>query len=127
MLLTRSSLKGRSSCRRLIAVLNPPKNSKLSERRLVDRDRTGGVTLGDAGDLFHIEDFPAAQPIQRFLQQPDRQVTDRLRLMPAPAQRTALDMPEDLLPRLFHAHDLTGVFVEQVGEGLRPGIPSSHI
>src|SRR5688572_33360974 len=66
----------------------------LIHRRLFNHNRTGLIPRGNARFFFHIEYFPATDPIQRFLQQSHRQVTDWVMRFAFPAQRTALDVPE---------------------------------
>lgn len=64
---TKSSKQGRQKRARFVYKIVGEGFSRLINGGFVDHDRAGGVSGGDASLLLDIEDFPPAQPVQRFL------------------------------------------------------------
>jgi hypothetical protein len=84
---------------------------------LVNHNRAGFISGGNASLFFHVKNFAAAHPIERFLQQAHRQMTDRIVSLALPAKWAPLDMPEDF-PIFFLDPDLLiRKFIKQFGKG----------
>ena len=61
------------------------------------------IAFGDALHFFHVKTLAAADPVQAFLQNADRQMTTRLIGVTLPANRAAIDNPQILIGRLHPA------------------------
>ena len=59
-----------------------------------------GSPAGDTGLFLDVEYLATADPVERFLQQPHGQMADRIGRLSFPAERAALNVPENFPLRL---------------------------
>src|SRR3990172_9838679 len=91
----------------------------LFEWTLFNHNRAGLVPPGNAICLLDAKIAPAADPIERLLQDTNRQVTDRPLGLPAPAYRTAIDVPQNLAPGILDVYPLVRIVIKNISEQAR--------
>jgi hypothetical protein len=83
----------------------------------INLDCAGAIAARNTLLFFNFEEFASTDPKQGLLQQTHRQMATSAFGLPLPAQRTALDVPEQVFIIPFQADLLIGIFVEKGRKG----------